>query len=180
MDLSAKEKKLLIAAIIALGIMFGDKLLLKPLVEKRNMLKTQNAQITSDLEQARNILERRKLVKQKWVQMQESGLTNDPQKLESSLFSFLEDASGKSGLEISYVQPGISESNEGFGLIDFTLSGRGTMRSVTEFLWEVETCNLPVLIGSFQLGALDENGQNVSIQLELSALHLQENTKEKS
>ncbi|MBP8606457.1 MAG: hypothetical protein KBI46_11555, partial [Phycisphaerae bacterium] len=52
------------------------------------------------------------------------------------------------------------------------VSGSGTMAAVTQFLWDIETSKLPLRIKSLQLGAADENGSQMTLQLKLSSIYL--------
>jgi hypothetical protein len=52
------------------------------------------------------------------------------------------------------------------------------MRDVSQFLWQVETSSLPVKIKDIQLGSRNENADDMSLQLRLSAIYLTENGKE--
>lgn len=170
--ISAKEKRLLIIALAAIALLIGDKYIFSPAFAKRNEIKAQKDSASAQLEKAQNLIRSSKSVSGRWQSYQDSGLSAEPQELESTLLRFVDETSRSCGLTLSFVQPGDTDIENGFGTLEYQISGAGSMRSVTRFLYEVETAQLPVKVESFQAGASDESGRNITVQINISALFI--------
>ncbi|OXU14411.1 hypothetical protein [Sedimentisphaera salicampi] len=172
MDLTLREKRILIIALASIAILLCDKYIISPGLEKRAEIINAGEKNKEDLAQAQNLIKRKKLFQPQWDRMQENGLTENVQQLESRLLDFIDKTSSSAGLDISFVQPDVSEVKEGFGLVEMSISGKGSIRAVTEFMYEAALSDMPVRTESFQLGAANENGTEISVQIDLSALFI--------
>ena len=56
--------------------------------------------------------------------------------------------------------------------IVFQVAGTGTMNSVSRFLFQIEKSTLHIRLTDVQLGSREEDGNDLSLQLRLSALYL--------
>ncbi|AQQ09127.1 hypothetical protein L21SP3_00927 [Sedimentisphaera cyanobacteriorum] len=173
MDLSLREKRILIIALLSIAVLVCDKYIISPGIEKRTEIISAGEKNAEDLAQAQNLIKRKKLFQPQWKNMQENGLTENVQQLESRLLDFIDQTSSSAGLDISFVQPDVSSVKEGFGSVDMSISGKGSIRSVTQFMYAAACSDLPVRMESFQLGAANENGTEISIQIDLSALFIE-------
>jgi len=54
----------------------------------------------------------------------------------------------------------------------FTIAGTGSLQATAQFLYQIETGTLPVRIKDMQLGSANDMGNDMSLQLGLSALYV--------
>jgi Tfp pilus assembly protein PilO len=179
MALTDRERKIMIMAVSAVLILVANQYVLSPVMEKRDEVKQTRIELAEQVEQSLASLERKKVLRQRWVQMQENGLGSDVQRAESMIYRFLEETSARSGLEVGSIQPDRRQVQEKLGEIDFVISGTGSMSSVIRFLWNLETAQIPLRIKSYQLGSKNETGQEMTLQLELSTVYLQDEMQSK-
>lgn len=172
MALTSREKIALILAIVAVAILVSDRYVLTPLFQKRSENKQLSQSLAAELEQSLSVMQRRKQLQVRWDQMQKDGLTSQAGQTESLVMRFLQESSRQSGLLLTSLQPEHSESAKDFGQIEFFISGSGDLRQVTQFLWQLETASLPVKIKTFQLGAGDENASQMSLQMTLTSIYI--------
>jgi len=172
MALTDRERKIMILAIGAVLILVLNHYVLSPIMEKRSQAREMRSQMQSQVEQSLAALSRQKILRQRWTQMQESGLGSDVQRAEAMVYRFIEDASGRSGFELGSVQPDRIAAEGDLGEIDFILSGTGSMQSVTRFLWNLETAQIPLKVRSYQLGSKNETAEEMTLQVELSTVYL--------
>ncbi len=150
-----------------------------PILVKRTEARQTRQQLEAEVEQSLMILERKKLQQQRWAQMQDNGLDTDIQKAEAMVYRYIEDSSGRSGLELGSIQPDRLSGDGNLGEIEFVLSGTGSMASVTRFLWEMETAQIPLKIKSYQLGSKNEKADTMTVQIELSTVYTQKQPEAK-
>lgn len=181
MALTAREHKIMIVAVAAVLILLLNQYAVSPIMEKRAEARRTRRDLEAQVEQSLSALNKRKLLQERWIQMQENGLGSDIQKAESMVYRYIEDASARSGLELGSIQPDRMATDNRLGEIDFVLSGTGSMQSVIRFLWSLETAQIPLKVKSYQLGSKNETAQEMTIQVELSTCYLkEENQNEQS
>ena len=59
---------------------------------------------------------------------------------------------------------------EGLQEVSFTIAGKGTLETVSEFLWLVEQAEMPVKITNLTLGSTNASGQEMTLTLKISVL----------
>ena len=174
MALTSREQKILyvtIAAVLLLGL---NAFIVEPMMNKRAAVGQTRQELQSQVEKSLATLENKKRLRSRWADMQENGLGDDVQKAEAMIYRYLEDSSGRASLELGSVQPDRVISEGRIGEIDFVVSGTGSMRSVTQFLWSLETAAIPLKVKSYQLGAKNEEAQVMTVQVELSTIYIKQ------
>ena len=171
MVLSKRERMILITAIAAVVMLVADKFVIGPISERREVTKTQKLELEAELENARILFTRRKLMERKWKTLLSDGLRNDAE-AESKIARALDEWSKNAMLTLSSVKPERVASDKGLKEMTFVVAGMGTLESVSRFLWQIETAPMPIKVMDMQVGSTNETGQSMSLQLRLSALCL--------
>ncbi len=175
MALTKREQYILFITVICVGLFLGDRYILSPVLAVRSQTKGLKSQLQVDLTKANSTLSLKNRLKDRWGQMQETGLSNDASKTESLVLRYLDDRSKKHYLKLSSVQPERLRQKSDLQEIDFTVSGIGDMESICRFLLDIETANVPLKIKTLQLGSRDEDGKEMSVQLKLSSIYIAAN-----
>lgn len=172
MVLSKRERYFAIVAILVVALLVGDRYIMTPFLDRRAKVEAERQSLLAEMEQARSLFKRRKLMEQKWQEMVSGGLESDASKAESQVLHAVRNWSQECGLVLSSVKPERVVGEGNLQEIAFMVAGTGTMSSVGQFLLRVETASLPIKIKDFQLGSRKEDADDLSLQLRLSALYL--------
>jgi hypothetical protein len=174
MALTGRERTILFITIAVVTLAIINSYVLNPLFEMRSSASDAAAEAAARLEDALNTLKREKMQKQRWDEMLDAGLCKDPEKTESYVLRFIDDCCRDNDVRTSGVQPQRLTPGEYTGQIEFTVAASGSMSSVVDLLWDIETADIPLRIKTIQLGSADESAQLMSIQLRLSAIYFTE------
>lgn len=178
MALTNRERLIMILAGAAVAILIADRYFLGPVLKKRSQTRQMKQTFQAEVEQAKAVLQRQKVIERRWNQMKDAGLSYKITDVEGGVFRHLEGTSQRSRFLLTSIQPERT-SNEGrIGQVEFMVSGTGTLDAVTRFLWDIEMADVPVRIDSLQLGANDEDATQLSLQLKLSTVYLIEEEPE--
>jgi hypothetical protein len=158
-------------AIVIVGGFFVDKIIVTPGLKRLTETKDQKRELLAELTEARNLFERRRLLERKWKTMLSDGLRNDAD-AESRVARALDEWSQNARLTLTSVKPDRVAGDKGLKEMAFVVAGRGGLGSVAQFLYKVETAELPIKIKDMQLGSTSESGDSMSLQLRLSTLYL--------
>ena len=171
MGLSKRERIILIATLASVGLFVAVKFVIDPVQAKRQELESQRQQLLGDLNEAEMLIGNHGRMQKKWDAMLSDGLRSETE-AESRILDALRQWSGAANMALSSIRPERVLSDRGLQEMIFTVAGRGSLESVAQFLWQIETAALPVKIRDMQLGSSSEAGDSMSLQLHLSALYL--------
>jgi hypothetical protein len=171
MKLSRRETVMAVVAVLAVALLVADRYVVTPLMEGSAALADKRDQLVQRLENNRRLFERQQLMAGKWREMTAGGLTSDPADAEGRVLHALRDWADEAGFALASIKPERNEREGQVGEITVLAAGTGPMRSVARFLWQVETCALPLRIHELQLGSRTEGADDLSLQLKLSTLY---------
>ncbi|MHC4646414.1 MAG: hypothetical protein ACYTBJ_13015 [Planctomycetota bacterium] len=170
--LSKRERNMGIAAVLILSALVADRFIVTPALEKLRQVEAQKLQLQAELNEARSLFDRRRLMEKKWRQLLAEGLKSGSE-VESRVLHAVDQWARDSQLTLTSVKPErTSALKKGLHEMTFSVASRGTLEAATRFLWLVEKASLPVAIKDMQLGSANESGGEMSLQLRLSALYI--------
>jgi len=170
--LSKRERYVAAVTMIAVGVLVLDLLAVTPLLDRRSRVEAEKQELLGEMENATNQFARRKQLEQEWKDMLAAGLKSDPSETESQVLHALRDWSQESGLALASLKPERVAREGDLQEIVFQAAATGSMRSVSRFLWQLETAALPLKVEELQLGSRKEGADDLSLQLRISALYL--------
>ncbi len=170
--LSKREKIIAAATLLVMTLLVGDRYALTPLMDKLNQWETEKQDLTLELNDALNLIGRRKRMEREWKAMAGAGLAADAES-ESRVLHALDGWSKDTGLTLTSVKPlRLSKVKDDLHEMTFVVAGTGTLNATAEFIWQIERAALPLRIRDMQLGSANEGGTAMSLQLNISALAL--------
>ncbi len=172
MILSKRERYLVTATIIAVSMLVLDQHIVTPFLEGRALLEAERQSLLREMEGAANQFARRRRMEPKWKDMLAAGLNSDASEAESQFLHALRNWSQESGLTLSSVKPQRIAREGELQEITFQAAGTGSMHSVAQFLWRLETASLPIKVKELQLDSRKEGADDLSLQLRISVLYL--------
>ena len=178
MALTSRERKVMYLAVAAVVLLLFNAYVLNPILDKRAEVAQTCNDLQNQVEQSQTTLDRKDQLQGRWDEMCQAGLDSDVQKAEAMVYRYLEKSSERSRFELGSVQPDRLTTESQLGEIDFVLSGVGSMQSITQFFWNLETAEIPLKIKSYQLGSKNEMAQEMTIQIELSTVYVKDQPAE--
>ncbi len=171
MVLSKRERIIFAVTLVCVGLLIISEFVVDPVLARLDEMETQRRQLRDELEEAQFLLANHGAIQRKWRALVSDGLRSDAE-AESKVLTALREWSGNAGLALSSIKPDRIASDKGLQEMIFTVAGKGTLESVSRFLWQIETAALPVKVRDIQLGSGSESEGTMSLQLHLSALYL--------
>ena len=171
MVLSKRERGIVFVTIVVLATLVIDRYVVNPFLDARSQVHSDYQQLVGEMAQAGILFEKRKLMQRKWQNMVDGGLQSDASKTESKILHALRDWSEKHGVTLASVKPDHVNGDGKLHEITFLVTGTGSMSALGEFLWQVEATSLPLRIKDLQIGSRRESGNDMSVQLRVSAIY---------
>ena len=177
MVLSKREQLIAILTTAILVLLVLDRYALTPFFRMREETRSEKEQLQAELAKGKSLLGRRERLRQTWRELVAGGLQRDASETESRVLHEVRKWSGQYGLTLSSIKPDHVGGGDNLHVITFLVTGTGSMSTVGQFLYAVETTSLPLRVKTIQLGSRREGVDEMSLQVGLSAIHLSAETE---
>lgn len=170
MNLQGRQQWLAIVAIICVGFLVGDRLVLSPLLRNWKARSSRLADLRQRVQQGDLLLERENAIRSRWETMRTNLLSADPSEAERQILKAFERWSQESRIGISGIKPQWKETDENETRLECRVDAFGSLSAVTRFLYELEADQLAVKIDAVELTSRNDNGDDIALTLQVSAL----------
>ncbi len=170
--LSKREKRIGIVAGVVLGALVLDQVMFTPLWTRYGEASQRVETAQRDLDAARRTFENDEHARRRWTEMAGRTLMTNAPDSEVQLLNRAREWADASRLSLQSLKPERSEREEGFQKITIRATAIGSMRQVAQFLYQVQSADIPVRISDIQLTARKENTDDLSVTIGLSTIYL--------
>ncbi|MFA6546074.1 MAG: hypothetical protein WCS99_16770 [Limisphaerales bacterium] len=168
-----REQLLAILAVTAVLLMVGDRFVLQPLTASWKARNTEIGDLEKKVAAGTKLLERERIVREKWGSMRANALTNEVSMAESQALRAFERWSREAGVSISGLKPQWKRANvEEYQTLECRADASGSLSSLARFLYQIEKDPLAMKVDVVDLTARDTDGRNLTMSLQLSGLVL--------
>ncbi len=170
MVLSKREKYIAIGVGAAVGLLVLDSLIFAPYFTRRNKITVDRTALNEQTEAAAATLMRQSKLRPVWAEIQQHGLMVDPDVAASQAQKAILDWAHAANVELFSLRNERPAQEGQFQIINFGVTGTGTMNSISKFLWSLETAAIPIRVNDMQITPRREGTDDLSIRLTVSAL----------
>ena len=173
MVFSKRERYVAIAVALAVGVFAVDRYLLTPYLTRLDEVGIKQLEATRQLEEQTRLFNRQAQLQDVWTAMRSGGaLVPDASEAEAQLMNALQEWADESGVKVGTRKAEQPVPAGDFKRTGVQFSGRGSMASVSRFLWRLETAHLPIRVSELTLRANRENTDDLIVQLNVSTLSI--------
>jgi Tfp pilus assembly protein PilO len=104
--------------------------------------------------------------------MQTNALPGNTSQAEQQLLRSFDDWSRDSGAELTSLMPQWKEDATNYLTLDLRVEASGDLGMLSKFLYDLESSPTPLRVDSVELGAHDNEGQQLTLGLEINGLAL--------
>ncbi len=171
MGLSKRERIIVLVTLLAVGALAADKFVLGPIANGLGELKAERQKALAQVTKAKSLLQQKQQIEEKKGSSFVS-LRSDTE-AESQVAKALDQWAADARLTLTFVKPDrMAGGEKGLKEILFVIAGKGSLDAVSWFLYQVETSELPIKVKHMQLGSTSEAGDNMSLELRISAVYV--------
>lgn len=172
MEIKNRQKLLVIAAVLGVAFLLGDKMVVTPLMASWDARSRQIAELTKQVKQGSLLVSRDAVLRDRWENMRTNMLAADVSFAENEVLTAFERWSKESGISISSIKPQWKQAGEDFMTLECRADAFGTIQAVTRFLYEVEKDPLALRVEALEVSARDNDGQQLTVGLQVTGLQL--------
>jgi hypothetical protein len=169
--ISNRERMIGIGVAAVIGLFLLDHMLYEPYVQKRAELIKADQDAAKELTDIDQLKNRRRNLMESWDKMVAAGMKTDLGEAQNRLDRAIRDWQLQAGVtpeEYNRKEP--SQPDHGFQKTKAHLVATGNMKSVSSFLWALETTLLPIRIDDMNITSLKEGTDSLKLEMDLSLM----------
>ncbi len=171
MNLKNRQQLLAAVAISAGALFAGDKLLFTPLVKSWKDRSERIADLRKRISQGEQLVQRQAGIHSRWDQMRTNTLPTDASVAEQRLLQAFESWAQESRVSVTSIAPQKRDSDD-YTSIECRVDAFGNLGTVSRFLYDIERDPLGLKLESVEVSARDNEGQQITLGLQISGLIL--------
>jgi Tfp pilus assembly protein PilO len=178
MEIKDRQKFLVILTVAGLALLAGNSVILNPLLKGWDDRSKEISSLKLKVAQAKQLISQKTRLERRWQEMQTNTLPSDQTVAGSIMLQAVYRWGQDSGMSIDQFTPQLKTEEDAdtknvITTIDCRTDASGSMRSMLRFLWNVEKDPLGLKVEDMVISSRDNNGQQLSLGLQLSGLVLE-------
>jgi hypothetical protein len=175
--MTANRQQLLgILAIAAVVLLAADRLVWTPLTRLWKERAAALSQTKSSVVQGAETVARDRIIRERWQRFRTNTLPAEPSVAENQMLQSFYRWSKDSQITVNGIKPQWKQSSDEFATLECRVDASGTLGQISRFLYEMEKDPLGGKLDIVELAARDDNGQQLTLTLQVSGLQLNPQT----
>jgi hypothetical protein len=172
MNIKNRQQVLAVVAIVAVALLAGDKFVLSPLTQSWKARTDKIAELKKSVSQGAQLVARDQLIRGRWDHMKTNMLPSNPTVAENEVFRAFERWSQYSRISIIAKKLQWKRTADDYVTLECRADASGSMQALARFLYEVEKDPLPLKVEAVEITTRDNDGQQLSLGLQVSGVLL--------
>lgn len=172
MKIKNRQQLLLICAVAVVGALAADRLLIRPLTSAWKARSTRIVELRKKVRDGQILIEREKNLRSRWSQMRTNTLPINRPAAEEMVLKGFDRWSQESRVSVLSINPMWKQENDDYITLDCRVEASGSLGAVSRFLYDIERDPMALRIQSIEVTARDNDGQQLALGLQVSALVL--------
>lgn len=172
MKIDNRQQLLIVLTIAAAALFAGDRLVLEPMA---GWWKARSATITElrrQVNDGKRLLQREAAIRSRWDGMRTNTLPNNTSLAEEQVFKAFYSWERESGVSITDTTPQWKSDTDDYMTLNCRVEASGSLETLSRFLYDIEKGPMALKLESVELNTHDNNGQQLTLGLQVSGLAL--------
>lgn len=169
---SKRERMIGLVTGVVLAALALDRVVVSPLMARRTRAGEDVAAAKLERQEAEMLFDRGARLEKEWDVMLAGGLKSDVPAAEGQALEAMGDWARDTGVTVRSMAPARVETQRHFQVSLIRASITGSMRTLSEFMWRVQTAQIPIRVVDMQIIANKEGTDDLMLQLTVSTLSL--------
>jgi Tfp pilus assembly protein PilO len=171
-EIKNRQQVLLLAAIGAIALFAGDKLVLTPLTSAWKARSARITELRVQVEQGKSLLDREQGIRSRWEQMRRNALPTSTSAAEQQFFKAVDQWAQDSRVGITAITPQWKHDADDYVTYQCRVEASGNLASLSKFLYDVEREPSALKLDAIELKTVDKEGQQLTLGVQISGLVL--------
>jgi len=167
-----RQKLLMIVAGSAMALLALDRLILTPLGHVWSERSQRITELSKDISQGKQLLERENTIRDRWSNMASNTLPVNLSMAESKVLRSVDHWTQDSGISFTSIKPQWKQNADDYVTLECRADAFGDMSSLTRFLYDLEREPLALRVEDVEISSRDNDGQQLSLGVRFTGLVL--------
>jgi len=172
MQINNRQQMLVIVAAAGVALLVADRLVITPLKDAWKERAARIVELRKAVIQGAQLRDRERTIRDRWNSMNTNTLPENVSAAENAVLRAFDRWSQDSRISIASIKPQWKQADDDYMTYECRADAFGSLQAITRFLYEIEKDPLALKIDSVEINARDNNGQQLSLGLQVSGLRL--------
>jgi hypothetical protein len=172
METKKREKILLIATALCVALWLLNLLVFSPLMDGWHSRSAEITRLKKQISEGAMLIRRENVVRSRWDSMRTNALASNPTAAERQLFTAFHRWVKSSDVTEGSFRPQLQVTDSNYSTVDCRADVSAGVAGIDAFLKAMSRDPLAVKVESFDLNSRDDNGQQLTLGMNLSGLVL--------
>jgi Tfp pilus assembly protein PilO len=177
MNLKNRQDFLVMLTIAAIGLFVAVNFILTPLQHWWSDRQAQVRQLRDQVKEGNQLVRREAVIRSRWDDMRANALPPRASDAEQEFLKAMDDWSRDSGARITSILPQWKGESTNYMTLDCRVESDGDLGALSKFIYDIEKGPTAVRVDSVELGSHDNEGQQMTMGLQINGLVLLQNDK---
>jgi Tfp pilus assembly protein PilO len=167
------RQQLLVVVAVAVGVLYAaDQLVFEPLVGWWKTRAETVAHLRTQVHDGRLLIQREAGLRSRWDQMRTNTLPNNASLAEQQMLKAFDNWSRESGADVNGIMPQWKSDSDDYSTLNCRVEASGDLGTLSRFVYDIEKGPLGLKLESIEFSTRDNNGQQLTLNLQISGLVL--------
>lgn len=177
MKIKNRQDFLVMLTIAVVGLFVAVNFIFTPLQGWWSERQAQVRELRAKVSEGNQLLKREAGIRSHWDEMRANALPASTSQAEQKFLKAMDNWSHDSGVEITSLMPQWKNDSTNYMTLDCRVETAGDLGALSKFIYDIEKGPLAVRLDSVELSSHDNNGQQMTLGLEINGLALISNDK---
>ncbi len=176
MKIENRQQLLTAVAICAVVLLIADRLVFTPLVNFWNDSSAKVAELSKQVDYGTSLIQREQAIRRRWQEMQKNMLPENTSLAEQQILKAFDTWAHSSRATITAITPQWKHGSDDYVTLECRVDASGDLETLSRFLYDVEKDPMALKLQSLELSSHSDNGQQMTLALQVSGLVLTSRT----
>lgn len=173
MQIKDRQKFLLIIAAVAMGLLIADNFVFEPLIAGWKARSEKLEALENSVRSAKSLIMNEAGIRRNWSGKKDNMLPANNSQAEAIMLDAFDRWQRSSGISrTSYRTQWKSGEDDSYMTLECHADFSGSLRTITEFLYQMEKDPMAIQLENMQLASRDNNGRDMTLSLQVSSVQL--------
>jgi Tfp pilus assembly protein PilO len=177
MKIENRQQFLIALVAVAAGLLIGNSLIYEPLAKWWAVRSQKITQLRQQVKNGKYLVVSEQALRGQWERMRANTLPDNTSLAEQQVLKAFDNWSRDSGAAITGIMPQWKNDSDEYMTLNCRLEASGNLRTLSQFLYDVEKDPMALKLDSVELSAHDTTGQQLTLGLQISGLVLNSQVK---
>lgn len=165
-----RERLIAMALGLLLSLWALDQWFLEPILQARQETDRRLTRNENEQAKANRLIAQGRSAQRTMNTLRQNGLFSDASLAENQMLSAIRQWAFRAGLKLSSIRPDRAVASLAMRELVLEVNAEGSMRSITDLIYRLETASFPLRIRELKISARTEDSDDLSLQLRVSTL----------